>query len=256
MVGAIAYLAAASVRNRARRQLRRLRSPRYVVALLAGVAYVFWFLLRPAQQGGAAAVLGDEGVARVAALGFALLVAKWWVAGADPRALAFTPAEIHLLFPAPVSRRALVATKLARAQLIILVNTVIWAVILRGEGLHLASWRRALGLWVLFSTLHLHRLGAALSTASLARHGAAGRRRQAIPVLLVAAAAVAIVWTFVRGAPDLARAWAFGPAPTLHTIARLLEGTARGTCSRRSACSSPPRSRRRWTRGCARSAPR
>lgn len=224
VLGALVYLGAASLRNRLRRQLRRLRTPRYVIALAAGGVYMWWFLVRPAHGGGAAALLGDEGwVLRIASLGFALLAAKWWVAGADERALAFTPAEIHLLFPAPVSRRTLVLSKLLRAQLVVLVNTVLWSVILRGEGLHLEAWRRAAGLWVLFSTLYLHRLGAALSTASVARHGAAGRRRQALPIAVVAVAAGVLLWTVSRAAPVLGRAWTFGPVPVLRALLAQLD---------------------------------
>jgi hypothetical protein len=166
LLSAVAYLSAASLRNRVRVQLRRARSPRTVAAVLAGSVYVWWFLVRPANAGGAAALLADAWAPRVAALGLTALAVRWWLAGADPRALAFTPAEVHLLFPAPVTRRGLVAYKLLRAQLVILANTLIWTVILRGEGTELAAWRRALAVWVLLSVLYLHRLGAALVTGA------------------------------------------------------------------------------------------
>jgi hypothetical protein len=223
VLSALVYLAGASLRNRLRRQLRRLRSPRHVVALVAGGAYMWWFLVRPAHQGGAAALLSENTVVRIAAGGLAILVAKWWLSGANERALAFTPAEIHILFPAPLTRRALVASKLLRAQLLVLVNTIVWSVILRGEGMHLAAWRRALGLWVLFSTLYLHRLGAALATASVVKHGGAGRRRQAIPILVVATAVGALGWTLVQAGPELGRAWTFGPTSVVHVLVRQLD---------------------------------
>ncbi len=223
MTSALVYLAAASLRNRTRRQLLRLRSPRYLVALLAGGAYMWWFLLRPAQRGGAAAMLDDAWALRLASLGFALLAAKWWVVGADERALAFTPAELHLLFPAPITRRALVATKLVRAQLLILVNTVVWSVLLRGDGLHLSAWRRALGLWILFSTLYLHRLGAALTMASIRRHGGAGRRRQLLPALVVGGAAAALLYAMTQAGPAVGRAWTFGPLSTLRVLGQQLD---------------------------------
>ena len=47
--------------------------------------------------------------------------------------------------------------KLLRMQLAILVNTLIFTVLFRGHAGSLASWERALGLWVVFSTLSLHR---------------------------------------------------------------------------------------------------
>jgi hypothetical protein len=54
-----------------------------------------------------------------------LSAARWWLFGADRGTLAFAPAEVQFLFPAPVSRRALVHAKLVRTQLAILLNTLI-----------------------------------------------------------------------------------------------------------------------------------
>ena len=223
MLGAFLYLVATSGRNRLRRQVRRLRSPRYVLGLLAGIGYIGWFLVRPANQGGASAIARDVWTARLGALGIALMAAKWWITGADDRALAFSPAEIHLLFPAPVTRRMLVLTKLIRAQIIVFVNTIVWSVILRGEGMHLTAWRRAMGLWILFSALHLHRLAAALTTASVARHGAFGRRRQVVPIAVVAIAAGALGWSIYRAGPALGRAWPFGIGAVFQVLGRQLE---------------------------------
>ena len=222
MLSALLFLHAASARNRVRVQLRRMRAPRYLVALAAGVAYIYWFLVRPANQGGAAAVLGGAWTPLLSALVLAFLAARWWLVGADERALAFTPAELHFLFPAPVTRRGLVHAKLLRAQLLILVNTVIWSVILRGEGTQLSAWLRALALWVLFSTLHLHRLGAALTGASVARHGAAGRRRQALPLVVAVGALGALAWTLWGAQRRLGVAWEFGLTPFLYALGAVL----------------------------------
>jgi hypothetical protein len=151
---AVAYLTLRTVHNRLRAQLRRLRTPRQAIALLVGGLYFWYFLVRPTRgEGIGASLLGSEWSLLLATLALALLVAKWWLFGADPRALAFKPAEVQFLFPAPVSRRGLVHYKLLRAQLFILVNTVIWSVLLRGGGANLSAWLRATALWVLFSTL-------------------------------------------------------------------------------------------------------
>ncbi|GLC25406.1 hypothetical protein [Roseisolibacter agri] len=231
LLSAVAYLSWASLRNRVRVQLRRARSPRTVVAVAAGATYVWWFLVRPANRGGAAAFLTDAWAPRLAALGLTLLAARWWLAGADPRALAFSPAEVHLLFPAPVTRRGLVAYKLLRAQLVILANTIIWTVILRGEGTHLASWRRALGLWILLSVLYLHRLGAALVTAAppvdaRAAHGWRRVVRRALPPALLAAAAVAVLVPVVAHRAPLGVAWNGGVATFGRALGGVLEATS------------------------------
>jgi ABC-2 type transport system permease protein len=222
VISALLYLHAASARNRVRVQLRRMRAPRYLVALAAGVAYIYWFLVRPANQGGAAAVLGGAWTPLLSALVLAFLATRWWLVGADERALAFTPAELQFLFPAPVTRRGLVHAKLLRAQLLILVNTVIWSVILRGEGAQLSAWLRALALWVLFSTLHLHRLGAALTGASVARHGAAGSRRQALPLVVAVGALGALAWSLWGAKRRLGVAWEFGLTPFLYALGAVL----------------------------------
>ncbi len=251
LAGAVAFYTVASLRNRLRAQLRRLRSPRALVAVAAGGGYVWWFLVRPVSAGAAPATLtGAAWLPRLAALGLTLLAATWWLArpaggsgaGAAPggrgasggpaRALAFTPAEEHLLFPAPVSRRGLVRWKLWRAQLAILVNTLIWAVVLRGGGGEPGAWRRAAALWVLVSALFLHRLGAALVTGGwharaveeddAALDGAEGaapdapgfrrawRLRRVAPAAAFAAAGGALLAGAAREQARLAAAWDAG----------------------------------------------
>ena len=124
---------------------------------------MWWFLVRPAHEGGAAALLGDARPLRVAALGLAA-ARREVVAGRrrPARARASRRPRSTCSSRRRVTRRALVAAKLLRAQLLILVNTVVWSVILRGEGLQLAAWRRALG--ALGALLH-----AATCTASAPR---------------------------------------------------------------------------------------
>nr|MDQ6925029.1 putative ABC exporter domain-containing protein [Candidatus Eremiobacteraeota bacterium] len=130
---AVAYLTAVTLKNRVVVQLRRLRSPRALVAAAAGVTYMYWFLFRPAVRPAAGALLsgGDWPLSIAALLAFGF-PAFWWLAGGGRAAtvLAFTPAEEHLLFPAPVSRRGLVHWKLWRAQLAVLFNTVLFTVLL------------------------------------------------------------------------------------------------------------------------------
>lgn len=231
LLSAVAYLSYASLRNRLRVQLRRARSPRTIVAVAAGAAYVWWFLVRPANAGGAAALLTDAWAPRLAALAVTVLAARWWLAGADPRALAFSPAEVHLLFPAPVTRRGLVAYKLLRAQLVILANTVIWTVILRGEGTQLAAWRRALAVWLLLSVLYLHRLGAALITAApptdaRAAHGWRRALRRVLPPALLVAVAAAVLVPVLASRGRLAAAWDVGPRTFGRALAAVLEATS------------------------------
>jgi hypothetical protein len=192
-MNALLYASATSARNRVWYQLRRVRSPRYAAALIVGVAYVWVFLLRPVGHPAVANALVAQPTEMIVSLLMAITLLGAWVFGSDLTALAFTQAEVSMLFPAPVSRRALIAFKLSRAQVAVIVNTIIWVVILRRGDVALPSVLRAISIWALFSTLNLHRLGAALVRASWREHGAAGARRQVWSLLAFAAVGACIV---------------------------------------------------------------
>ncbi len=179
-MNAFLYLTASSARNRLRFALRRARSPRYAIALAVGVLYVYAFLVRPVNRGGSVPMfLGQPAEMIVTLLAVVTLMGSW-VFGADATALAFTPAEVSMLFPAPLSRRQLIAYKLYRSQVAVMINAMIWVFVLRRGGTLLPAPLRAVGLWVLFSTLSLHRLGAALVRTSWREHGGSGARRNIV----------------------------------------------------------------------------
>lgn len=176
MIGAALYLLERSAVNRARQMARKLKSPRYLIALIVGIGYL-GLVFFGQQSGHAPGVLPVLQV--IGTLVTLLLLAKWWLFGTDRTALAFSPAEIQFLFPAPVSRQALLGFKLLRTQLPIVVNVVIWVVILqRGKDSPLPTLVYALSLWSVFMLLMLHRLGVALTRDSLSDHGTSGLRRQ------------------------------------------------------------------------------
>lgn len=199
MTGAALYLLRCTLRNRGRRIVRQLRSPRYLLAVLVGVAYLGLVLY--GQRAGAEAGLPAPALMGGGTVFLLLLVAKWWLLGADRSALAFTPAEVQFLFPAPLSRPAILAYKLGRGQLLILFNVLLWT---------LLFWRRAeasqpilhmIGLWICFTTLSLHRLGTALTRDSLVAHGAAGWRRAWPAAVALAGVIVAAALSVRRMAP-------------------------------------------------------
>ncbi|HXI21263.1 MAG TPA: putative ABC exporter domain-containing protein, partial [Gemmatimonadales bacterium] len=183
-------------RNRIRGVVRRLRSPRYAVALLVGVAYLA--LVFGHGRGDRGPFTPDlvEGLGGVF---LALMVAKWWLFGADRLALAFSPAEVGFLFPAPVTRTALLGYKLLRAQPLLLVNVAVWLVLLeRGPGAELPLPLYALSLWGVFTLMLLHRLGVALTRDALTQHGRAAWKRHWLAVLLLLAAAAGLAAVFRR----------------------------------------------------------
>jgi hypothetical protein len=191
VIDAALFLWSRSTRNWLRHLARRLKSLRYALAVLFGAAYLALVLL--GQQRGTSAAVPPQLVATGGTLLVTLLVAKWWLFGADRQALAFAPAEIHFLFPAPVRRSALLVYKLARAQRFVLANVLIW-VFLLGSGApnEPGVIPYALGLWVFFSTVFLHRLGVALTRETVLGHGRAGLRRAwpALAALLLVSGAL------------------------------------------------------------------
>lgn len=186
-------------RNRSARRLRRIREPRYALALIVGLAY-FWFIF---FTPGRSAALGSAPMGGTAhllyALGLTVLAASWWLMGQDRLPFYFAPAEVQLLFPAPIARRQLVTLKILQAQLPVLFSCVLWMIIL-GPGAGPAPLR-AVGLWVLFTALFMHRMAAWLVRTSIEEHGVAGARRSALAVLIVGGTVAAAVWSVAEALP-------------------------------------------------------
>jgi ABC-2 type transport system permease protein len=192
------YLASTSARNRFLYQFKRARNPRYALALVFAGFYMWWFLVRPKSTGVGEIFLTRQAETIVTLL-IVLMLSSAWVFGSDKLALAFTPAEVSLLFQAPLSRRALTGYKLYRAQVAVLINTLVWVFLLRRGNAHLPTVARALGIWVLFSTLNLHRLAAALVQSSWKEHGRVGFRRSLWSIAFFAFVAGTIIVGLVQG---------------------------------------------------------
>jgi hypothetical protein len=209
MIGPLGYLAARSTRNRLVRQLRRLRTPRYALALLLGLAYLWYIGVRQRPGSGPTGV-SPETVELLAAAGVTAFLLWTWIFGADRRALAFSRAEVTWLFPAPVTRRQLIQYKLLRGQFVILFNVFLWTVLLSRGWAGAEPWRRAGAIWILLTTLALHRLGVALLRGSLLEHGRAAIRARAVTLTLVGIVAIAVLVDVIQAAPAIGAAWDLG----------------------------------------------
>ncbi len=201
-----------TARNRLRAQLRRARKPLNLAAIVLGIGYIWLVLFRDTPVGGGpfASVVRTDLILPVLAAFLLIVAARWWIFGSERGTLAFAPAEVQFLFPAPVSRHALVHAKLVRIQLAILLNTIIFSVLLRGGGGSAQSWRRGLALWVGFSVFALHRLGAAIVRANAIEHARPGQRRSALPMVVFATLLGAVVWGVVSRLDELRAASALG----------------------------------------------
>ena len=210
MTDALRYLLVHSAKNRLRGQLARLRRPRYLLAIVAGGAYFGTLLFNSRMpsplSGSTSSALGQLIYTAV----IFVTIAGGWILGSDRPALVFSEAEVQLLFPAPVSRAALVRYKVAQAQLVVLFSVLIWVVLLRRGGTTLPFWMRAISLWIILSTLYLHRVGASLVRTSAAAHGARGVRRNMVPIAIVAVAIAIVGWSVVRAVPGVRAAMMVG----------------------------------------------
>ena len=219
---ALIYLAARSLSNRARRLATRLADPRYLLALLAGLAYFGWIF--------GSILSGESSYQRIsieelplwsetlAPLPLVVVAVGWWGLGRYQAALAFKPAEVHFLLPAPVSRRALIRYKLFGRQPGVLVTVALGTLYLfllsggRMEPAHLAF--RFVGLWLLVTTVQLHQTASSLVRTATLQQGREGLRRQWLPLATVLTGVLTLGvagWTAVpemRAASDLSSAFA------------------------------------------------
>ncbi|MBK5188766.1 MAG: hypothetical protein JJD97_11025, partial [Gemmatimonadaceae bacterium] len=195
MNDALRYLLWHSARNRLRGQLARLKRPRYLLAVLAGGLYFGTLLFNSRMPspltGSTSSAVGQLIYTAI----IFVTIASGWVFGSDKPALVFSEAEVQLLFPAPLTRASLVRYKVAQAQIVVLFSVLVWVVLLRRGGTTLPFWMRAISLWIILSTLYLHRVGASLVRTSAVSHGTHGVRRNAIPIAIVTAAVAVAGWT-------------------------------------------------------------
>jgi ABC-2 type transport system permease protein len=218
VIAAFAYLIANTTRNRLQSQLKRLRTPRYAIGFALGLLY-FWgvfgrhFVNAPRTP---VAVAGaGSPLEALAPFLLAVVMAGIWIFGGDMSALAFSEAEVHMLLTAPVSRRALILYKLVRSQLLILINVAIWVFLLRRGNRDVPAILSAAAVWVIFTTLNLHRMGEALTRASRVEYKTAGRQKKfllkTIAVMFVMVFVMLLVLDPLRavGRPNAAAPFAF-----------------------------------------------
>lgn len=225
MTGAFGYLILATARNQVRGRLARLRDPRYAFAMALGLIYLWAMYLRPGLARTPQLATGTALTTTIVPLVTLLFVSWTWLFGADRNALAFSEAEVSMLFAAPVRRRTLLLYKLGRTQLAIVGTSVVWTILFRQGPTIALAITHVIAYWVLLSTLNLNRLGAALAQSGREARGLRGLRRSGVAAALVIGALTAVgvelrsAWPAITGAGDpwmalaaVERAFADGPA--------------------------------------------
>lgn len=218
MLSALLYLRFTSLKNRLVQFVRRLRQPKYLAGALVGGAYLWFFFFRrlgggaPPGSGARRAALARAAevlpvdwppvVAGIGALLLLLFVVLTWVLPTEKPGLYFSEAETAFLFCAPIGRRALIHYKLLSGQVATLLQSLILT-LLSGNWSFLGGnpLLRAVGWWVILSTLSLHRTGAALTLSQLIDRGVSPARRRVVVlggIGLVLLATGAWVWLHLQ----------------------------------------------------------
>ena len=192
-------------------RLRRLREPRYLIFAIAGAAYLYFAVFMRIGAARRARRRGEEPPDI-----FALRSGRWrrppaasrcWRWPRSPgsfrraaRCSTFQKPEIHLLFPAPVTRRALLIHRLVRSQLKVLFGAFVVSFFVTnpamtdasGVGSNAARLLRLIEFWIVFVTFRVYFAGVTLARGRLASADARVRWAAWAPILAVAAA-VAVV---------------------------------------------------------------
>jgi hypothetical protein len=230
MIGALLYLRLNSLVNLVAHRVRRLRQPKYFVGAAVAAAYFYIVLLRKpgvaAPPGVAVPGAGsDPRIAITLICAFLCLlalvrIAYAWISPPDKPGLRFSEAEIAFLFPAPVTRKALIHYRLLGTQIAILFTAVLMAFVFNRFG-YLGGHRvqRAIGWWVILSTYDLHLSGTNLTLGSLrerSRHFLLWRLGAVAAIVLYVAAvfrfAIGPVEALLQGPGDFMKQVAGSPA--------------------------------------------
>ncbi len=232
-------------RGRIVRRLKNLRQPRQILAFVVGLAYMAYFVLRPFLFGGGRGGRGFPGGLAAAmprigeylpaiqlalALVLAVIAVATWIGASSSPAFRFSEAEIHLLLPAPLTRRQILDFALLKQQAGILVGALVLLVFTA------LRWSRSPGVvlprffcyWGFLTLLDLHMKGVSLSKARLAELPAAvALRRRALAAGLATAWCAAVAWG-LWAAWRAARAGGSWAAGELREAVLGFAGAARG----------------------------
>jgi len=197
MSRAFLFLLIRSWKNRVLSRLRRLRNPRYLISALAGLAYLYFafvhepFIHRseiPRETLPVAPGARFFVETLFACMLLAVVLFQWFFSSI--RTQLFNEAEVQFLFPAPVSRGALLNYRIGKAQVGIVFGTLVSFIVL-GRGRFFPNAVFALiTIWAVYSILYLYRVAVLLVKQSLERQGAKGRQRKAWVLAAVLIAAI------------------------------------------------------------------
>ncbi len=209
VISALIYLRVTAIGNAIIARTKRLKQPKYLFGAIAGIAYLYLAVFRQLQlprqsQSIVSAItpnnLGDlyfsSSVIVAASLCTLYVILNW----AWPRAraaLTFTEAEIAFLFPAPISRRALIHYRIINLAVGLLFTALIFSIFSSiGRFVSGNVIVRFIGWWLLLIILSLHSMAASFVITRLFDRGITSLRRQLTIIIGFLAVAIAFgLWT-------------------------------------------------------------
>ena len=211
MLGASLYIVVCSTRNRVLVRLRRLREPRYLMGAAFAVLYFYFVLVAP-RRGAGRRGGSDRGIPSSLALdryalpfggaAMCLLAALAWVLPSKSTLFRFTEAETAFLFPAPVSRRALLIYRLMRSQLGLLFAAMLPAFLMPAPDTPIPErLLRGIALWVTFATIRVYFAGVTMARQRLRSPDPRARRLAWAPLIATVAAAAIVAVPLARAVP-------------------------------------------------------
>ena len=221
MIEAALYLSRRSFVNAFRRRLERLRQPKYFVGFLVGLGYFYWIWMRPGSTW-TGFVSGSEIGWVIAVLGVGATVLLTWVLGSAETPFAFQLAETDFVFPAPLTRRAVIQFRMLRSQLPLLLSAAFTVLIFSRADLATRLFLRVPALWLLYFMLQLHAASAALVRASLTEQGITGVRRRLLTLLVLALVLLGLWWGVRSALPAVVAAFQTDPSNGLPVLASAL----------------------------------
>ncbi|MEO6005909.1 MAG: putative ABC exporter domain-containing protein [Opitutus sp.] len=209
MLGALLYLRLTSLKNVILSRVRRLRQPKYLAGAIVGSAYFYFVFFRgighrPNRPQAFAGMSPDQMIPTnttplflaLGAVALLLVVLFMWILPSQSPGLSFSQAETAFLFPAPISRRALIHFKLLSNQLSVLLQSLFFSLVFNARSL---SGGRALhiviGWWMILTLVNLHYMGSSLALARLFERGVSVvRRRVAFLCAITLVVGATFVW--------------------------------------------------------------
>ena len=203
MLRHLLWLVTTQQRNQLRRRLGRLKTPRYLLAAVLGIVYFFFAFGGPTlfQPRSTPLPPHRNPFAYMGPIYLTIIFAFAWFGRGVRGALAYTQAEVNLLFPGPFTQRQLLQYKMLRAQVPLVISALVLMFLARGGAL--SAWYRVTAGWVLTSTIYLHRIGAELVRTNAAQNGLAGWRRARVAVAVFLVAIGLFAWAALTALPDV-----------------------------------------------------